>query len=436
MNRRTAGLLRPRGRTLLAAVLAAGWSGLLPLGASAADESASGDARWRTWLQTHAREIKSLDASAASTEDLEFLGPLLKDKRLVQLGESGHGVSEFNRAKVRLIKYLHEKAGFDVIAFESAVFECDRADRLAAALSAEDMLASAVFGVWHCREAEELFRYIQETKSTSRPLILAGFDTQISSRSVLARPAAFREAVAVLDPVYAREVFERDGLFVRNYALGNWLAVNGESGRAFYDRLARWFSDHESELAAADPSRIRILGRAAWSMARFIEQRLAPAAEAANIRDKAMADNIAFLAEAVHPDKKIVVWAHNLHVMYGDSQVTGWEGVRPMGGWLSRRWRKDMYTIGFLMGRGRAAWNDRSRYRLSEPVPDGLESLLLSAGLPFMFVDLAADAAPGGEWMFSRLAAKSWGFYDTSWVPRDCFDGILFIRTVTPPDYF
>ena len=47
----------------------------------------------------------------------------------MQLGESGHGVAEFNHAKVRLIKFLHQQMGFDVIAFESGLFECFNADR-------------------------------------------------------------------------------------------------------------------------------------------------------------------------------------------------------------------------------------------------------------------------------------------------------------------
>ena len=48
----------------------------------------------------------------------------------MQLGESGHGVREFNLAKVRLIRFLHEEMGFDVLAFESGLFECWQAERM------------------------------------------------------------------------------------------------------------------------------------------------------------------------------------------------------------------------------------------------------------------------------------------------------------------
>lgn len=36
------------------------------------------------------------------------------------LGEASHGVAESNWAKVRLIKFLHQQLGFDVVAFESS----------------------------------------------------------------------------------------------------------------------------------------------------------------------------------------------------------------------------------------------------------------------------------------------------------------------------
>lgn len=93
-------------------------------------------------------------------------------RRIVQLGESGHGVADFNHAKVRLIKYLHEAMGFDVIAFESAVFECYSADARAATSAAASTMRDCIFGVWHTDEVVPLFEYIKSTHATSRPLRL------------------------------------------------------------------------------------------------------------------------------------------------------------------------------------------------------------------------------------------------------------------------
>ena len=78
---------------------------------------------WAEWIKNNHQEITNLEADNSDFSDLMFLKSLLEGKRLVQLGENSHGVSEFNKAKVRLIKFLHEIMEYDVIAFESSIFD-------------------------------------------------------------------------------------------------------------------------------------------------------------------------------------------------------------------------------------------------------------------------------------------------------------------------
>ncbi|MFT5433723.1 MAG: hypothetical protein ACI9OJ_004431, partial [Myxococcota bacterium] len=81
----------------------------------------SEDAAWIQWIEANHEPVRSLGAEDFS--DLAFFAPILANKRVVQLGESGHGVREFSQLKVRMIKYLHEELGYDVVAIESAVYE-------------------------------------------------------------------------------------------------------------------------------------------------------------------------------------------------------------------------------------------------------------------------------------------------------------------------
>ena len=81
----------------------------------------SADPAWDQWVRSNHYTVRSL--TSTRTDDLQFLKKVIGNRRLVQLGESGHGVREFNIAKVRLIRFLHEEMGFDVIAFESGLFE-------------------------------------------------------------------------------------------------------------------------------------------------------------------------------------------------------------------------------------------------------------------------------------------------------------------------
>src|SRR5688572_17431025 len=144
----------------------------------------TGNSAWVSWARANHHPIASLQTVEGDTfADLQFFKSILKDRRIVQLGESGHGVAEFNHAKVRLIKFLHQQMGFDVMAFESGLFECYQANRTAAVNAAAATMRGCIFGVWHTDEVVPLFEYIKSTWNTDRPLLLAGFDTQISSAS-------------------------------------------------------------------------------------------------------------------------------------------------------------------------------------------------------------------------------------------------------------
>ena len=72
---------------------------------------------WQKWIGKNAVPITSLLDD--NYNDLHFLQESIGERSLVQLGESSHGVKEFNLIKVRIIKYLHEEMAFNVIAFES-----------------------------------------------------------------------------------------------------------------------------------------------------------------------------------------------------------------------------------------------------------------------------------------------------------------------------
>ena len=108
----------------------------------------NGNSAWVSWARANHHPIAAVEsADGDSFEDLQFFKTVLRDRRIVQLGESGHGVAEFNHAKVRLIKFLHQQMGFDVIAFESGIFECFHADRTAAANTALVTMRNCIFGV-------------------------------------------------------------------------------------------------------------------------------------------------------------------------------------------------------------------------------------------------------------------------------------------------
>jgi erythromycin esterase len=396
------------------------------------------------WVRANAHAVRSLGATDFS--DLRFLEPVLAGKRIVQLGESGHGVAEFDMAKVRFIKFLHEALGYDVIAFESSTYECDRAQRNVATLAAADLMRACIFGVWHATETVPLFEYIKQTQSTAHPLILAGFDEQTSSASASSRPVFFRSLIAPIDSAYARRVFDADSVFlakVRAAPAATVMTDYRPRYTAFYDSLATFFEKNRRDIEANtrdDPHAAIIARQAALSMKTFVAQlSVGPNADGTAIRDRGMADNLDFLLNTVYPGKKFIVWAHNFHVQARtgtDFRDTTNRGMRTMGTWVAERHRAELYTVGLFMYRGSAAMNTRSIYPIAQMRSGSLESILHRAPWRYSFVDFTrAQRTSGSEWMWKKITAMSWGTNPEQMVPRDEYDGVLFIDTTHPPQY-
>jgi erythromycin esterase len=394
------------------------------------------DAAYAAWIRANVRPIRSLGAIDFS--DLRFFAPLLRDKRIVQLGESGHGVAEFSMAKVRLIKYLHEELGFDVMAFESSTYECNRAQRNVATLSAVELMRACIFGVWHVQEALPLFEYIKQTHNTDRPLILAGFDNQTSSFSVRARPGVLRDLIAPLDTAYARHVYRTDSVFLASRG-PDYARANETRLVAFYDSLAGFLRRNQRALETAHPDdrALALVARqAALSMNPYVRQLAAGPAMGTEIRDRAMADNLDFLLTELHPGKKVIVWAHNFHIQHREHTTRSESAPRTMGVYVAERHRRELYTIGLFMYRGSAAQNNRSPYPVAPMRSGTLESILHRAPWRYSFVDFSqARQTRGNEWMWKRITGMAWGTNPEQFVPRDEYDGVLFIDTSHVPTY-
>jgi len=396
---------------------------------------------WTEWIVANNIPVRSLTSSESS--DLKALAPFLEGKRIVQLGESGHGISQFSSIKVRLIKFLHEQMDFDVIAFESGLFDCRHVDESMSSKTSEEMVQSSIFPVWHCSEILPLFEYIKESQSGNDPLTLAGFDIQFSSpTSREFRPAFFKDIVARFNTGYADHIFDIDQELTGRFNEEGYITSNVDRLIDEYEALADSIAAHKEELVedpAVDAADLLVAGQVARETSRYVDMlyyvKYHQYSLANGIRDEGMARNVEFLLDELYPGKKIVIWAHNVHISH-DFEAVSIGDFASMGRHLHESHGEEMYTIGLYMYRGRGARNDRSTYDVGAAAPGSIESIFYRTRRKHCFVDMLGEREnEGNSWMFQRIGAKTWGFMDVTLVPRDQYDAILFIDTVSPPQY-
>jgi erythromycin esterase len=108
-----------------------------------------------------------------------------------------------------------------------------------------------------------------------------------------------------------------------------------------------------------------------------------------------------------------------------------------MGQLLPHRMKNKSYVVGLYMNRGVSALNNREPAPVRYPHPEGnLESILEKAGHTNLFVDLLRQGnKPGTKWMYTERQALDWGLWDEKLVPREQYDGILFIDETHMPAY-
>ena len=412
---------------------------------------------WKKWANDHAYSLSSIQPEtfdgqkipANKFDDLEMLKPLLHDKRIVFLGESSHGVAQFNLAKTRLIQFLHQEMGYNVLAFESGMGNVMNAQGQIDKQAALQTMKDAIFGVWWTKETLPLFDYAKSTQATEQPLVLTGFDIQ--------QQGPFTNGDWLQNPKLAQQFSEAEK------QLAEWSSGKDLKGYQkvkatiidVYKQVKSQIETKDKELQTAYPNEphiVKLMDRTLTDRIRLadeyieltiqsnidIEQNIiASFLQTMEWRDQAMMENLLWLAEEVYPTEKFIVWAHNDHIRKAQSDVMGSPyPVKLMGERLPDMYKKYSYVLGLYMTSGETANNMGEPMPVLPPIKGSIEDILSTTNKPYTFIDLRnRQNERGNSWMFEPRLAYSWGVMQESFVPRDQYDGILLIDKVNKPTY-
>ncbi len=456
-------------------------------------QASDGDALQR-WIEQKAVKINVGPDEDRSGRDLERLIAAIGDARIVMLGEPSHGAGSAFAAKVRLVRLLHERLGFDVLAWESGLIDLERTEAgLRGDLDPVEAAQRGIFKIWSASaECRPLFEYAKASHRGGRPLTMAGFDMQLTAPGTLDYFAAeLRAFVRTLDPVtrsraeaLAEDVvhyFGRlnryaDALAAKTAELGRagvtgaaqgaaiqaWNKSEGDALRPVaedldhlekatgaLERLLRKGGDSAASMPAGRAGfMIRAITGLAGFGANLLEEQGKHSAEEAaryaltreNRRDRINADNLRWLIDTAYAGRKIIVWAHNAHVMnawYGPGFASVSlnplaDGMKTTGVWLAGWYGNALYKIGFTTYQGSDGWVGARPAPVAPAPPGSLEERLHRLGAPEVFLPLRGKSAlpslPAGS-VSMRIPKYK---VETVANPAQPFDALYFIDTMKP----
>ena len=393
----------------------------------------------KTYVQNNASRIISIDPDSLSYTDLESMGTAIGDARIVMLGEQYHGDAATFLAKSRLVKYLHEKKGFDVLAFESDFYALNEGwDRLPKVKKEIDsFMYKNPFQIWgYCFTCNNLFYdYIAKTFTTTSPLEITGFDCQVhgeySIKNLVGKiKTYFDETGRTNDSIskYAPIVLSLlDSTVAPKYpktvttcnTLINGLEIIYE--QIFVDTKGGGFWLQVIKNLVANAKKIKA----------ELENNLS----LYHIRDMQMADNIDWLCKNKYKGKKIIVWAHNAHIAKnsGDHFNYNTTDRNMMGSYIDNNpaLKDQVYRIGFTSYEGTAQWATNAKWHmeLQKPQKNSFENWI-DKKYDYAFVDFKRfrELNPGYDSPFF-MKGSIYDSHKNYWHPwTNTFEGVFFIR--------
>ncbi|WP_199435195.1 erythromycin esterase family protein [Qaidamihabitans albus] len=350
--------------------------------------------RFAQWVKASAMAADTIDP-AAPLDDLEPLRALVGDARVVAIGESAHHVREFYLLRHRLLRFLVERCGFTVYAFEAPYVASEAVDDWVRGGPGElaGLTGTATMALTDCREMHDALRWLRAHNATaSRAVRFAGTlagDGGGSPLPELRRVADWsRQADPDTLPLLERAITAagtyHDAAPMK--ALHNYLATDERVRDTVTATLSRLLGRMESMSTRRTAERDAAMSylRGAWLVDHFQRDMAGQGlAVGTTSLDAFMAESVLRRLE-LEPDSKIVLAVHNVHIRATPVEHEGAAGLFPAGYHLRNALGDDYVAIAATGNHGRIAAGalnpdeptglELVEHALPEPEPDSVEA--------------------------------------------------------------
>lgn len=402
-------------------------------------------------LYNKSSEIRQYKIEDNDFNDLESIGRSIGEADIVLLGEPSHGDGGAIQMKTRLVKYLHEHKGFDVLLFEADLFAIMYGfSDLEDPQEIERFAKGSIYTCWsESAVTKELWRYYSSQLKGPNPIRIGGFDVRHAGRYSKDRLVKYLDNLLIsIDfntstDSYLR--FKKDlSYFLKEEFRSRKDSVDPKNFNLEVDRIEEavrysMLDTKERNLSMIEVNNIRNL------FAYLIDGKS---------RDAIMAQNFILLSKYIFPGQKILVWSHNNHnvldvntyASYSKEFADNWymndtyRGFTYFGTDIFREFGDRVYSLAITSGSGNysPAFFGKDYFhadftkvaKIPSSREESLEGYLQNRKSGNRFITLpGAQGRPSGyPWFLGRLLDLN---FEAKMDYTSSFNGIIYLeRTV------
>ncbi len=324
----------------------------------------------------------------------------LADAKIVGLGEATHGTKEFFEMKHRIFRYMVEKFDFKAIGFEMDFAESIIFDDYIQGKRSDElkilMRTSMIFWIWNTEEVRSLLEWMKtynQGKSEADRLHFYGFDCQFPRYN-----ADFLvDRISKVDLVFASEARQKLALYQQLNSFA------GDSSN--YKIVLKSVNDIYSQIVSRKDDLIS-RGLSSWDY-EIVKQLSRTIVQTHDViyrvklkdykiwhRDLYMAENAQWISNLIGQDKKICLWAHNLHIS-GDIQN------KRMGYYLASSLSDQYKKVGFVFTNG--TFHPGPWAIETPPIANSINYILHQSKLPNFILDINSIPFKYDLYKYARL---------------------------------
>jgi erythromycin esterase len=421
-------------------------------------EEARTRAAFVAWAGTAAIKLASVDSNPDES-DLAPLCALVGQARVVALGEPAHGAHQPLALRNRLFGYLIEHCGFTAIALETSFSESRAVHEFVQGgdgKAADVTRRSLTWGFGDYAENAALIEWLRNYNQRAagrRQIQFYGIDLSGADNDSAFPHAgvAIQGVVRYLKsaaPRRSSELLARLGPLLERIAAGDYAQLAARHDRDLDAALASlnsFLASHAAALRQASTKtdydwavRELVVAR---QLRNFLSLHIAPGSGAAmspdeykqvNVRDAAMADNLLWVTREEGANGRVLVFAHDAHVMNAPVRGGIWsvfsQPPRMMGQHLRAALGETLFIIGSSAARSGPG------LPAGAPLANCAEDALSEVGPPLFLLDLRRAARdPGARGWLDQIRPLHANFSTEMDVNlHHAFDAVAFIGELTP----